>query len=246
MANFLFMDESKGTETGIVALTGILVPLDRYNDLRMRFYELMLWAIEPAEQTVKIGPLELHGNSFLSWHEGADDDLKLRLLADVASLVVDERVAVYRVGYHRQKRLNTVLAGDVGYLSLCWNGMLTVLQPVYAAEHLIPVMDGLDLRAAQMFSQTVRTSDVMRAVGLEGSLSFGNTENILGEVFYSDSRYSIFTQVADIVSYLRHIGDKHAKGIVLSDFQQQLSDISELLKPMMAFEEIILMKVRNG
>ena len=245
MANFLFMDESRGTETGIVALTGLLVPLDRYNDLRTRFYELMRWTVEPEERTLRLAPLELRGSSFLSWHEGADNDLKLRLFSDVAGLVVDERVAVYRVGYHRQKRLNTILAGEVGYLGLCWIGMLTVLQPVYAAEHLIPVMDGLDMKVAQMFSQTVRTSDVMRAVGLEESVSFENTENILGEVFYCDSRYSIFTQVADIVCYLRHISDKHAKGIVLSEFQQQLRDISELLSPVLAYEKITWMNIRN-
>jgi hypothetical protein len=49
--------------------------------------------------------------------------------------------------------------------------------------------------------------DLMRAAGMDKIMSIKNTENILGEVFYSDSKYSVFTQMVDIVAYLRNVTD---------------------------------------
>src|SRR5437764_11400958 len=94
-ANFLFMDESFHSTTRISSLTGVLVPVDRYPDLRDDFYRLLAPLMRPSEGVIKRAP-ELHGYEFLPQES---DETKLRILEGIVSLVLSHHLRIYRVGY---------------------------------------------------------------------------------------------------------------------------------------------------
>ncbi|KPV53267.1 hypothetical protein SE17_10605 [Kouleothrix aurantiaca] len=128
---------------------------------------------------------------------------------------------------------------DKQLLGLCWFSMVAMLQPEFESDMLVPVMDGFNPQTVIKFSGMIKSGDVPRAAGLESNLSFRNTQNILGEALYADSKFSIFTQVADIVSYLRHIADWSREGLTMTDFKRQLLHISGMLTPALIREEIV-------
>jgi diaminopimelate epimerase len=62
--NFLFMDEScsesvDNKKTVISSLTGVLVPIHKYAELRTKFYDLLEWSIKPEPNTINMGLPEL-------------------------------------------------------------------------------------------------------------------------------------------------------------------------------------------
>lgn len=235
--NFLFMDECYSKDTAISSLTGILVSAHNYPDLRSKFYDLLQWAIQPREHVVS-SPPELHTNAFLSGH---DDTVKLQNLEGVVDLVVSNRLRIYRVGYYVTKETASLLPHDKQLLSLCWFSMVAMLQPEFESDMLVPVMDGFNPQTVLKFSGMIKSGDIFRATGLEDSLSFHNTQNILGEVFYADSKFSVFTQVADVVSYLRHVADWSREGLAMTEFKKKLLKVAENLTPALIREEIVAM-----
>ena len=126
-----------------------------------------------------------------------------------------------------------------------WLGILNTLKPKIEKEMIIPVMDGFNNNMVRKFSQLVKSMDVMRAAGHGQSVSIKHSENILGEVFYADSQYSIFTQVVDIVSWLRQLSDISHDGKELTSYKQELLSIAEKLNPLLACDGVIAMKF-NG
>lgn len=235
--NFLFMDECYSKDTAISSLTGLLVPAHNYPDLRIKFYDTLQWAIRPEEHVVS-SPPELHTNAFLSGH---DDIVKLQNLEHIVEMVVSNQLRIYRVGYYVTKETASLFRGDKQLMAVCWFRMIAMLQPEFESDILVPVMDGFNTQNVLTFSGMIKSVDVVRAAGLESSLSFNNTQNILGEVFYADSKFSIFTQVADVVSYLRHVTDWAREGLTMTDFKKQLLRIADNLTPALVREEIVAM-----
>ena len=111
---------------------------------------------------------------------------------------------------------------------------------------IIPVMDGFDKNMVRKFSQLVKGMDVMRAAGHKQSISLKHSENILGEVFYADSFYSIFTQVADLISGLRQLSDISREVKELTDYKKMLLMISEKLEPAIVGDDGVKAMVLNG
>jgi hypothetical protein len=102
-------------------------------------------------------------------------------------------------------------------------------------------MDGFNDHTRLRFSGMIKSADVFRAAGQPVSLE--NSENIIGEVFYADSKYSIFTQIVDNASYLRHVTDWAREGKPLTGFKSQLAEISQRLGPAIVHEDIIELSV---
>ncbi len=92
--NFLFMDEScsepiDNKNTVISSLTGVLVPINRYAEIRTKFYDLLEWSIKPEPNTINLGIPELHGSELLP---GEGDEKKLEMLEGVVNLVVSNNL----------------------------------------------------------------------------------------------------------------------------------------------------------
>jgi hypothetical protein len=236
--NFLFMDECSCSETSITSLTGLLVPALRYNDLRERFYEMLKWSMR-TDDGAKKWPPELHGRKFLP---DEDDERRLRTFEEVVNLVISNQLRVYRVGYFVTPSLRRMFVGDETMIGMCWFGMVALLQPEFEDALLVPIMDTCDSKTFPKFSQLIKCCDVFRAWGIgECNMSFKNTHNVLGEVFYAYSQYSVFIQVVDIISYLRHIADWAREGIGMSNFKGRLVPIAEKAARCLAREEIVAM-----
>jgi hypothetical protein len=114
-----------------------------------------------------------------------------------------------------------------------------MMQPLLEGEMVVPVMDGFDPNTIQDFSSVVKELDELRSVGFDKSLSVRYTHNVLGEVFYADSRYSALTQVADLIAYLRSASDLGALGKTLTDFKKELANISSTLNSSIVWEELV-------
>lgn len=238
--NFLFMDECFDERTTISSLTGLLVPASEYAELRVKFYDILQWAMRPEEQVIAWPP-ELHGRNLL---RGEDDNKKVQVVEQVVDFVISNDLELYRTGYYINAGVKGVFKGDEKMVSLCWSNMLTLLQSKIEKEMLIPVMDSCGPDIVPKFSGTIQNLDIMRAAGYSENLSIEHSENILGEVFYAVSKYSIFTQVADIVSYLRHVVDWSKAGLPMEPFKKRLLTVGERLSPFMTYERIVTMNIK--
>jgi hypothetical protein len=249
--NFLFMDDCHGNEKKLktTSLTGLIVSVDMYPQLRTQFYNLMKWSINPETNVINLDPPELHGSKMLL---NETDERKIDTYQKIVNLAIDNKLKIYRIGYHRDKKYNPwkLPFGNKGseheteFLGMCFFSLLSVMQPEFEEAILIPVMDTVDAGKVKTFSGLIKNLDIMRETGLEHSMSIKNSENILGEVFYADSKYSVLTQVVDIISYLRHVMDMHEVGLKKSPFQQSLVQISNQLSPSIVHEKIIRLNLR--
>ena len=229
--NFIFMDECCSDPvdirgTYITSLTGVLVPVQDYAVLRTQFYDLMGWSTRPDDKTINMHVPELHGKDLLP---GEDDDRKLEILDGLVDLVTNNNLQVYRSGCYVTKFLQSKFKGDENLFGHCWFSILFRLEPLIEKEMIIPIMDGLDSKMVRIYSQMIKSLDVMRSADSMPAPSIKHTENILGEVFYGDSQYSIFTQVADIISWLLHIADLSNEGKQLTPYKQSCLKISRKL-----------------
>jgi len=243
--NFLFMDESiseaiDDKNTTISSLTGVLVPIHKYDDIRNEFYELLEWSIKPETNTINIHTPELHGREFLP---DEDDSKKIEMLEGVVNLVVSNKLEIYRGGYYITNPLREANKGDENMTSIIWFGLLRALSSKLKKEMIIPVMDGFDNNMVRKFSQLVKQLDVMRSIGHDKNLSVDHSKNILGEVFYADSNHSVFTQVVDLISWLRQLSDVSSEGKNLTKYKQSLLPLSKVLDPIVIYDDIVEMEL---
>jgi hypothetical protein len=128
-------------------------------------------------------------------------------------------------------------------LSYIWIRLLGALESKLAKEMIIPVMDGFEKDTVRKLSTTVKSFDVMRSAITMDNCTIANTENIIGEVFYADSQHSIFTQVVDLVSWLRQLSDASRQGHSLTPYKTTLLSLSDDLDSMIIHEEIVTMNM---
>lgn len=241
-AQFLFLDESDSTTTGLFALTGILVPIDRYVSVRDAFYNIVNGIVAP-DGILEYPSHELHGLELLGWHKTVDDEMRFRVLGQMVDLIRDSGISILRIGYFRDdttKQFSRHVKNPRFVWSLSWLSMCFALQPILEQDLVIPVMDGLNEEIARMFSEMVRMCEVLRTIGRENGLSINHSQH-LGEVLYAKSRYSVFTQMTDLVGYLRSSVDRVVLGQELSPYQTRVSEIGERLAPAILHEERIRM-----
>ena len=239
------MDDSFSEDTRISSITGVLVPFNLYAETRSKFYEIVPreeGILPDGKKFINIQPPELHGSDFLTNFPDADDSLRFKTFDGIVDLINSQQLEIYRVGYYITEDVKSLFdkfSSDPKLQGLCWFSIISILESKLADEIIVPVMDGFSPSSVRAFSEIVKNMDFMRAAGWENIMSLKNTENIFGEVLYSDSKYSIFIQIADLVSYLRHVADFSREGLELTSFKQQLLHISEKLSPSIEVENII-------
>ena len=181
---------------------------------------------------------------------GESDGEKIVNYKRVVDSVVANEVRILRVGQYGTEAMRATFAADPRLKSLTWFRMKCVLDDsgMLKSQIVIPVMDSSE-GITQKYSAPVQLMDMMRAVGAERALGIKNSANILGEVFYADSRYSLFTQVADVIGHLRLVGDYKREGAKLRGFKQKLLPLCEQLDSAMLIDRIVAMScdgVRHG
>lgn len=244
------MDETFNHETNppISSLTGILIPLGKYPVLRSEFFKILRFEGIAKENNFNINPPELH---FVDFLRNYGDEIKFDVLWSLANLIVDNQIEIYRIGYYITKEIENTFKNDKRLIGVCWLGILFMLETKLEAELVVPVMDaGFEKNMKQMTTQLswpMKFVNVMREGGREDSLSVKNSKNIL-DVFYADSEFSIFTQLADIVSGLRRIAETstHSENLITSEFKKQLLPIAKHLDNAPLYEKITELKFQSG
>jgi len=244
-STFLFIDDNYNEETDfpLSSLTGLLVPASNYQGARAAFYEV----IGEKTKGLNLSPPELHFQDFM---RHLKDEEKFQILRSLVRLVISEKLQVLRVGYYVTKVLRETFKADRNLIGLCWMGLISALGPILKQGLLVPVMDAGFNQSFQptvhQFSSLARATDLMRAAGLEESISIPRSDN-LGEVVYGDSRYSAFIQLTDTVAGLRRVSEtaRETGRLPNSEYKVHLLEISKGLEPAIFFERAIAMRL-NG
>jgi hypothetical protein len=228
---FLFMDESHHDPSRITTLTGLLIPSDVYPSIRDEFYDILITTLLPkSEKEIGLGQLpELHANELLNNFPDSSDEMRFRLLNKLVQLVASQNIHIYRYGVFMNKASKQSIAtyGPQFLISICWFNLIAMLESELAENMIIPVMDGFDPKMVGSFAYAIKSLDSIRRFVDAKNLFLQHTENILGEVFYADSQYSIFIQLADIISYLRLTNDLVTRGTNLTEYKNSLHEISK-------------------
>jgi len=226
-------------------MTAVILRADKYNSIRAGFYGILKPYIIPKDNTINLMPPELHGHALLRDEPDDDDRKKLHTFHQVVDLVIENQLDVYRIGYYITPEFKTTYKGDERGTSVCWFGITAVTQPVYENEQLIAIMDGFDKETVRKMSSMIGNCDLMRSAGRGYALSLKNTENMIGEVFYADSRYSVMIQIVDIVAYLRNVNDLSEEGWQFSSFKEKVLAEAKRLDSVMKYDEVVeLNKIR--
>jgi hypothetical protein len=101
---------------------------------------------------------------------------------------------------------------------------------------IIPVMDSGNQGIEETLPRLVKLRDFMRVVVPGGIERADPTQNLVGEIFFADSKHSMFIQLADISSYLRLQRDAINAGQPASEFKASLASIGDELGPATAAE----------
>jgi hypothetical protein len=217
-------------------MTAVIIRADKYNSIRAGFYGILKPYISPKDNTINLMPPEIHGQALLP---DEPNDRKLHTFQQVVDLVIENQLDVYRVGYYITPEFQTTYKDDKRGTSFCWFAITAVTQPVYEKEQLITIMDGFDNKTVGKMSLMIRNCDIMRSAGRGGSLSLKNTENMIGEVFYADSRYSVMIQIVDIVAYLRNVNDLSEEGWPITSFKEKVLAEAKRLDSVMKYDEVV-------
>jgi hypothetical protein len=228
VTKFIFIDDTYDPKIRRFTLTGVVLPVEQYGAVTAAFYAILKPFIVPSEGIVNLHPPELHGVDFM---RSEDDATKFNTLRQLVELVNRFRLRVVRVGCVDNEPLQEVFEGNQPAMwGHCWFRFQERFEWLIAEGLLIPIMDAVDREKVRHFSGQMRVRDVLRAAGLGGALSPpSGSENVLGEVFYAESRYASMIQLADCVSYLLNAEELVRYGAARSPFKSAIADISRKL-----------------
>jgi hypothetical protein len=236
----LFIDETDCSETDVFSLVGLVVPIDKADDIRLRFHRFMRELEGVPDRTISPPP-ELHGWDMLrrprdaAW---ATDEHRVRAFAHIVEIVNALRLQVVRVAYYKAslpEALRDMPAKRALY-SLCFGSLQQMVGPLLAESFVIPVMDGLNKNIVDPVAMSQPLHHAFRAspVYSEGAISIPSVENLMDPVFV-DSRYSAIMQVADVTAYLLHVLDqareRQRSGKAPTDFKRTLASVAHTLDP---------------
>jgi hypothetical protein len=223
----LFLDECMSEYLDLAALTGVLVPAERYAAVRDDMCSVVWQCMDPPKGTLP-PPIELHANSLLNELTDRDatelDQARLQVFASAVRIINTHRLGVYRVAYTNRSEIESTMHGDPNLYGVNFFGMQTWLAPILADTLVVPVMDGIpdsskarkppsiDPQLIRSFSASTRWIHHYRASGgSDSNLSIAHPIN-LAEPVYADSTHSTLLQLVDLVSYLLHQIDKDELG----------------------------------
>jgi Protein of unknown function (DUF3800) len=245
---FLFLDESSYAPLDLSALTGVLVPLDKYVAVRDGMCQIVVGALAEVPDTIP-QLIELHGNDLLSelgdLEPSEHDHRKLEVLRQSAALLNENRLQVFRVAYLNRSEIVQFLKLDRDLHGLNFLGIETALAETLSETLVVPIMDGIprssaDAKAPRInpaliraFAAHVRLIHHLRRYPFAGrSLSIENVTN-LAEPVFGDSTHNVMLQLVDLVSWLllQLDREKYAPSGETSDYKRQILRIAKEIDP---------------
>jgi hypothetical protein len=243
---FLFIDECMYEQLDLAALTGVLVPVDRYAAVRDAMCRLAV-DVQPSPPNVIPGVIEFHARALLSdvedLHGDQIDSVRLSVLQRVVDLLSEYQLSICRVTYLNRKEIAALMPLDPKLYGITFFGIQAWLQEVMVDTLVIPVMDGVPAtggiesqrRAPRVepmliraFAGSVRSTHHFRQFpNVADSLSIANAHN-LGEPVFADSAHSVLLQVVDLVSHmlLQRERAEYESQSVLSNYRREVLSIA--------------------
>lgn len=239
----MYMDECKSEHTNVVSLTAIMVDESRYRFYRESIYKALSRWIAPHENTYAHPP-ELHGSNFLPAAES--DEIRIETALEIYKAVRDCEAKIYRCGYYREPKLAGQAGSDASLLQLAFFGIQARTASERDEALVLPIMDGIDPEIAKSFGASNHSMLAFMACGLsENMVSISKMPNIVDPVV-SDSRFSVCTQAADLVSYGLHCQEWIQLGLKANLYKRQLADAVEILKDSVKMNETIKIQFQDN
>jgi len=216
--NFVFIDESLTEEIDLASLTGLVVPFNKFENIRTDFYIILddiLDTLYPDMSNKKriYYPPVLHAKSFLrnsNDNENIDfdfsnisDEYRILILNKIVKIVSDYDLFVIRVGYSNYREMKKKLNDDKLH-NTNWFSLSRTLDLIFQDCILIPVMEGIDSNLVGKFSNILWSTNWKRELypKLANSMTYKNSKNFYGSVFFTQSKFTECIQIVDIISYL--------------------------------------------
>lgn len=239
----MYMDECKSDHTNVVSLTAIVVDESRYRFYRESIYKVLSRWIAPHENTYAHPP-ELHGSDFLPAAES--DEIRIETALEIYKVVQESRARIYRCGYHREPKLPGKAGSDASLLQLAFFGIQARTDSERDEALVLPIMDGVDPNIAKSFGASNHAMLGFMSCGLNPSnVSIENMHNIVDPVV-SDSRFSVCTQAADLVSYGLHCQEWIQLGLKANSYKRQLAGAVKTLKDSVKMNETIEIQFQDN
>lgn len=245
---FLFLDECSDEALDLAALTGVLVPHEKYRNVRDAMCKVVYDVLEPPANTVP-APIELHGRNLLPQLDNLPveqaDAARLHVFRRVAGIINEYGLLIFRVCYLNRSEIANVLKGDPKLYSLNFLGIQTGLQDLMETTLIVPVMDGvpnsadakkppsIDPSLIRAFAGSVRwLHHARQSEIMKNSLSIRNSHN-LAEPVFADSTHSTMLQLVDLISYLllQQDRDELAPQSISSQFKQAVVNEAKAIDP---------------
>lgn len=257
--SFFFADDSYNEKHRIAALTGVIVPIDSYVDIRRALVGRLIDRFGLPEDHLMAHMPELRASRLLpeddpfipDWVE-VDDDLRFGVTRDVVDVIVQHKLRVYRCGYYvpHEPLFGSALGNRHAMYSLCWSSLMRWLNDVELAHaFVIPVMDFGDLKLMRSIVGSTTSGhtimDILEHTGrpIEGLVRDSDAStNLVGEVLFADSAYAPFVQFADMAGYLLSIEDHVRYGEQVGSYKAQLHEIGQILRQRLVAEAITVME----
>lgn len=230
---FIFIDDSFNEDTKYSSLTGILIPLDKFEKIRDDFYfRILNQFIILGDSSFNLTPVILHGKELLKGTAYQDnDEKKIEIFQIVTDIINDNSIKVYRLGWLKDKSVEIYKGLDSKLIGIIFPKFIELIDKDIQGIKVIPIMDGLDIKTSKIFSQFIKSLEILRRTMGKTNLLIKNSENIYGEVFYADSKFSIFIQLVDMISYMLHCSDYKSFDKTYSDFKGKIIEVTEKIKP---------------
>lgn len=254
--NFIFIDESVTEEIDIASLTGLVVPLDKFENIRTDFYKILnkvldkIYPNRSEKNRIDYPPI-LHARTFLQNSDenstfdfsNITDEFRLQILNQVIEIVKNYDLLVIRIGYNNYREIKEHIKDDKLH-NTNWFGLSRTLDYIYHDSVLIPVMEGIDSNIVSKFSGLIWSSNCLRELypRIAKSLVYKNSNNFYGSVFFTQSKYTECIQIVDIISYLLQKADfVNIKGTA-NDFNKSMISSLSILNEEKVINSIIKMK----
>lgn len=239
----MYMDECKSEHTNVVSLTAVVIDESSYRFYRESIYQALSQWISPDENTFA-DPPELHGSDFLPAAES--DAIRITTAQEIYKVVRESGARIYRCGYYRDPELPNRFKSDASLLQLAFFGIQASTQSERNETLVLPIMDGVDPSIARSFGASNHSTLACISCGLsESDVSIKNMHNIVDPVV-SDSRFSVCTQAADLVSYGLHCQEWIRLGLKTNSYKRQLAHAAETLKDSVKMNETIKLQRKRS
>jgi hypothetical protein len=243
---FLFLDETHNNRVpiNITSVTGLLVPVIKFPKIRDSINSIVS-AIDKGGNIINVNPILLKYSNLLPNY---DDATKFNVLNKLVDLIVEEQLAIYRVGYYLKKEFVSAFSfNHFGkQATFCYSTLCFALQPILEKSIVIPVFDaGFDQSfqvAVDRLSDIQKTTTSTRVAGAERLLSIKNSHN-LTDVFFADDNHVGLIQLADIVAGLRKESEikRETEKDPETNYRKKMLSISDRLESAIEHDETILM-----